>query len=814
MTEERWQRLEEALAAALELPEGERAAELGARLGDDAVMLREAEQMLAGEGAAAEYFERGRGGNGVPAAGGRLGPWQLVRELGRGGMGVVWLAERADGEAEMRAAVKFLDVPYAGPEERRRFAAEKHLLARLEHPHIARLLDAGREAAWAPHFVLEYVDGVPLTTYAAGVSERERIGLLIQIASAVQHAHSKLVIHRDLKPANILVTREGAAKLLDFGVGRLAEGASNTNTIFRAMSLDYASPEQIRGEEVSTATDIYSLGLVFFEALTGRRARRWGEKGIGEVVREAERFRLPPEGVLHPDLRAILDQATDAEPGRRYASAAALAADLTRFLEKRPVEARPRTVLYTLQRFVARNSWGVAAGVCLAVLVTGLAAATVAAGWRAEANRQVADRRLAQVEAANLETRAALAKAEEERRRAEARQRDLEEMGFSLVNETYRDLQELPGATGTRARLLQKTLGRLERLRRSVGENRELVLLIADAHGRLGEELGGSNENLGDPKTAHRHYAQRVSTLEEWRRRQPEDTQIWRLWADAKSGLWQFEKKLGRNPNPADMRALAGAWDDLVQREPRDVAVLRAAGTYYFRSAMSVESDPVLRRAAYKKAIALWEREEAVSGGEETVWRNLALGNKYVANVEQKLKNFEAQLAHAEKARSYDQRRLDRSPANSQARMDLTFDLTSIGDYYSIRPGQAGTAVRHYREALRQRQTLVAVEPTNAWYQRSLLYPAQYAAYYSWVAGDWKGLAEDLAVFRRESGRSANATVSAMASFLSGEFAWHEGRRPEACVAWREAERQGYSDARLTEKINGCRETPGAGVIQ
>ena len=814
MTAEQWRRLDAALATALELPAGQRAASLRLALGDDSAALREAELLLAAESEADHFFSRTPARPNLLSPGARLGPWQLVRELGRGGMGVVWLAHRADGQAEMRAAVKFLDVPLLTTENRRRFAAEKRLLARLDHPHIARLLDPGLEHDGPPHFILEYVDGTPLLAFASSLPLPARVRLLIQIAGAVQHAHSNLVIHRDLNPANILVTAAGDSKLLDFGIARLSESSSaNTRTLFRAMSLDYASPEQIRGEEVSTATDIYSLGLVFYEVLTGRPARRWSDKPVAEAIRESERFSLPPAPGLDSDLRAILDKAAESDPSRRYASAADLAADLDRFLQRRPVEARPRTALYTVRRFVDRNRWSVALSLVAATAIVTLAVVAIVAGLRAEASRQIADARLRQVEAANVETRRALATAESQRALAEsqsrlaaARRRDMEDMSFSLLNETYRELGEIPAATGVRARLIEKTLARLERLRQSAGENQDIILLIADAHGRLAEELGGSNENLGRADEAHRHLTRQFQILDDLRRRSPGSIDVTRLWAESRVALWISERRRSRTSDTRAYFDLLPVWENLLARAPRNIAVLRGAGSYYFNAASSLSLPPPRQLESFEKALAIWGREESVSGGGENVWRNLALAHKYIAGTISRSAPSPRQLQHAEKALFYDRKRLDRNSANVQARMDLTFDITAIADYHARVSGNLPEATRQYREALRLRLLLLDVEPANSWYRRSILYPAHYAAWMSSRQNDIPALTADLAAFRAAIERSAAATSNhrAAAEMYAGDIARHHNRPEEACAAWTRAARLDPGSPGIKSRLASC----------
>lgn len=345
---------------------------------------------------------------GLPAAGDRLGAWQIVRPLDAGGMGVVFLARRADGSYEQQAAVKLVRPGTPGAPTamdsalRERFATERRLLARLDHPNIARVLDGGTSEAGLPYLVMEYVDGVGLLAHCdrAGLDLRARVALFRKVCAGVQAAHRHLVVHRDLKPQNILVGADGEPRLLDFGIARLLEGAGDgaAATELSAMTPAYASPEQLRGEPLTTASDIFSLGVVLYELLTG--ARPWPLEGVG--IAQAGRLvgttaPRPPRQALAgadlpaaerqrrlaafgPDLERIVGKALHREPDRRYATAQALAEDLGRWLEGRPVLAHPDSAGYRLARFLGRHrAASVAASLALVAVLAAAAVALVQA---------------------------------------------------------------------------------------------------------------------------------------------------------------------------------------------------------------------------------------------------------------------------------------------------------------------------------------------------------------------------------------------------------------------------------------------------
>ena len=322
-----------------------------------------------------------------PAPGDAVGPYRLLSELGSGGMGSVWLAERADGSLKRKVALKLPHISWA-PGLAERFAREREILAGLEHPHIARLYDAGVDAQGRPFMAMEYVEGQPLDVYCRerALPIPDRLRLLLQVAEAVAYAHGRLVLHRDLKPANILVTAEGQVRLLDFGVAKLMQGHRAAETALtqasgRALTPDYASPEQIRGQAIGTASDVYSLGVVAFELLAGVRPYRL-KRGSAAELEEAitgqdlplasETAQTPAAArALRGDLDAILNKALKKLPAERYATVDALAQDWQRHVQGQRVFARPDTIGYRLMRFVRRHRVPLAAGT-VAVLAFGL----------------------------------------------------------------------------------------------------------------------------------------------------------------------------------------------------------------------------------------------------------------------------------------------------------------------------------------------------------------------------------------------------------------------------------------------------------
>ena len=347
-------------------------------------------------------------------AGQEIGPYRLVRLIGSGGMGSVYLAERED--VQKQVAVKLLNA-FRSADASRRFLVEQKVLARLDHPHIARFLDAGIAHDGTPYLVMEYVDGEPITSRAAGLDLRGRLALFDAVCVAVAYAHQHLVVHRDLKPSNIFVDRAGTVKLLDFGIAKLLEeeDESLTRDGARLMTPEYATPEQVRGEPITPATDVYALGVLLFELLTGTLPYSVHSSTPAQIerivcdsvvprpsTRPAEPLRRTG---IPADLDAICFRALEKSPDDRYPTAADLRADLQRYLSDRPVEARVPTATYRARKFVVRHRAAVAAGAVLAIaLASGVGTVLWQAqraereGARADAERQRAERALLESE--------------------------------------------------------------------------------------------------------------------------------------------------------------------------------------------------------------------------------------------------------------------------------------------------------------------------------------------------------------------------------------------------------------------------------
>lgn len=569
---ERWARVGGILDAVLESDAAERERILDERCAGDDALRAEVENLLSVrtmadarlEAPALEWADAlaGRAEAGIAApdhvAGERVGPWRLIEEIGRGGMGTVWRAERADEAYEQHAALKLIRRGLDSDAILGRFVGERSILARLQHPNIARLIDGGVAGDGRPYFAMELAEGEPITAWCdrRRLPVRDRIRLLLAAIDAVQYAHQQLVVHRDLKPSNILVTAAGQVKLLDFGIAKVldtdagrAEAATMTQFGFRMLTPEYAAPEQLRGEAVTTATDVYALGVMLYELLTGQRptAARGQPSSTAEASADttsrpstrpstqisgaAARMRASTPERLRRNLRGDLDtialRALHEEPERRYRTAESLRRDLLRYLAGRPVHARPDSRWYRLRKFVARNRTAVIASVLVAMSLTAGLLATAWQARRAELRAQEASRQAKRAE----EVKAFLIKVFEsggprEWRDKEPTARELLDAGAKRVDEELAGNPELHAEMQAIIGELYLDQGRLDRaeqlLRSSLDERRRLIGEDSESYADSLSKLGDLLYTNGDWKQARQAQIQALEIFREKRGDHPQ----------------------------------------------------------------------------------------------------------------------------------------------------------------------------------------------------------------------------------------------------------------------------------------------------
>jgi eukaryotic-like serine/threonine-protein kinase len=503
MNPERWQRLEELFHEILESPPDARARSLAEACGDDLELRAEVNRLLQSHAEASSFVSKAAAGveriaATIMPADAHVGAYRVVRELGRGGMGTVCLGERADAQFEMRVAIKLIKRGMDTDAVLQRFRHERQILAGLEHPNIARLLDGGTTDEGRPYFVMEYVDGQPIDAYCRThqLSIDERLRLFRQVCAAVSYAHQHLVVHRDIKPSNILVTPDGVPKLLDFGIARLldtGQDAATMATAFGAQALtpQYASPEQLRGERITTVSDVYALGVLLYEVLAGARPYELTGKSPDEVrrivagtdiVKPSQLATRRGDAVarrLRGDLDAIVITAMRKDPAERYASVALFDDDVRRHIEGLPVVARGDSWSYRTARFVRRRKLGVTAAAAVVITLVGGIIATRSQARVARAQRARAERRFA----------------------------DVRRLSTSFLFEFHDAIATLPGSTPARLLVVSKALEYLDSLAAEAAGDRELQQELAAAYDRVGDVQGNPGAaNLGDIEGAIKSY--------------------------------------------------------------------------------------------------------------------------------------------------------------------------------------------------------------------------------------------------------------------------------------------------------------------
>ena len=684
MTPERWQQVKTTLAAALEQPNAsERAAFVARECAHDNALRREVESLLAQPD---DDFELVSGTIGIANAdrvnsadeGRRIGNYELIRELGRGGMGTVWLARRADQQFEKLVAIKLLKRGTDTDEVLRRFQAERQILARLEHPNIARLLDAGTTQEGLPYFVMEYVEGLPVTQFCGenGLTIEQRLRLFLKICGAVQFAHQNLVVHRDLKPGNILVPREGEPKLLDFGIAKLLAPDKTildvTIAEHQRLTPAYASPEQVRGEPITTVSDVYALGTLLYELLTEKNAHRFSvphppPTELLRVVTQEEPLR-PSAAVADPsiarrlrgDLDNIILKALRKEPARRYAGVGAFATDLRRHLENQPVTARKDTVAYRTAKFVRRNKIGVtAAALILLALIGGIIATT-------------------------REARIARA----ERGRAEKRFNDVRNLANSLLSDLDGEAEKLSGSTKLRSILVQRTLAYLNGISAEAGHNRALQEELATAYQKVGDIQGNTfYSNIGDTSGAMASYEKALAIRQSLADTAPKNAQAHQELALTHEGY-------------ADVLWEANRLSDTLSHYRKAQAALEELSSHPSASTQ-VRWD--LSRV-YHKIGDLYGNVDYANLGDT------ATG---VANARESLRLREA-LAKEE-------------PSNWRFRDVLSESYLNLGVMQRI-TGDLDGAVQNYRDAIAVQEKFSAAEPGNPIFRRHIVFVQKHLA--------------------------------------------------------------------------------------
>jgi non-specific serine/threonine protein kinase/serine/threonine-protein kinase len=671
----RWKAAKSLLQDALERTPDERSAFLDAACAgmSPATDLRaEVAALLAAHAAAGDRFESPplasevTSGSASPE---RLGPYRVLRELGRGGMGTVYLAEREGADFHQQVAIKLIHRGMDSDAILRRFRTERRILASLNHANIARLFDGGTTEDGLPYFVMEHVDGLPLDRWCAAheSSSDERLRLIRQVCAAVHYAHQNLIVHRDLKPGNILVTADGTPKLLDFGIAKLLDPenpADEDLTAFaRPMTRGYASPEQVRGEPITTASDIYSLGVLLDRLLTRRH----------------------PGGA---DLEAIVLQAMRQDPERRYASADQLSEDLRRYLAGLPVLARRDSLGYRARKFIQRHRAGVAAAALAGLALLAITGIAVQQARSAERQRLRAERRFA----------------------------DVRRLASSFLFEFHDAIQDLPGSTRARELVVRKALEYLDSLAAEAGTDRGLLAELAGAYQRIGDVQGMPyRASLGHTGDALHSFEKALALRERLLHEQPNNPEYRLARAVVKSRIGSVLAARGDTRRALECHRSAFAEISMLFQSERYAPAL----TELAATAVAVGDDQWelgdlgSAIAGYRGALrAAQQRRRDQPADRES--------RRYVGVVEQRLgdalalqKRWPEALEHQQASLAVDRELATGNPTSAETQRDLATDYTRLAVAHQALGDLQATLAEH-RQALDIRERLRAADPKDS----------------------------------------------------------------------------------------------------
>jgi eukaryotic-like serine/threonine-protein kinase len=726
MKAEVWQQVREILDHAIALPANERCSYLEQACNGNSELRGEVESLLRSHEDAGSIFLKDPAldlKSAIAAApaqsriGRHIGAYEIVEEIGHGGMGEVYRAVRADGQYDKQVAIKLVRVGLDTPALVERFRHERQILATLDHPNIARLIDGGATEEGVPYLVMELIEGRPIDEYCAEhyLEIKERLELFLQVCASVQYAHQRLVIHRDIKPSNILVTAQRVPKLLDFGIAKILDpaGVSET-TLLRPMTPEYASPEQIRGETITTASDVYSLGVVLYKLLTGRSP--YPEKTrsaleFAKAVCEAEPARpstvirpksLPHEFAGRPngsnveksgrtlkgDLDNIAVKALRKEPARRYASVEQFADDIRKHLEGLPVTATPDSTSYRIRKFVRRHTAAVAAAALIVLAVTGGVAATL---WEA----RVAVR---------------------ERARAERRFNDVRKLANSFLFEFDAAIKDLPGSTPARSLVVQRALEYLDGLAAEARGDRSLQMEIASAYQRVGEVQGDPMfPNLGDSKGALQSSNKALVILETVAREELQNPQVGLGLASIHQQISDVLHFSGDTAGAVEHSGKAlKVYEDLAVNMASNVKFQteRVIQTYQYANLLNLAGRLDEAAIEYTKAVELSQQMIAANRSDQEGKFHLATSLDGLGNVLQEKGDTAQALENRRQGLAIREELAKHNPNNAHYRRQLAFSHHNVG-LSLVEAGDLATALANFRQELSLFESLSASDPKD-----------------------------------------------------------------------------------------------------
>jgi len=743
MQTEQWEKIENYFHEALKLTHEQRDSFLRNLSGENPDLAATVKQLLDSHFESGLFLEHPVFDDIISFPDERVGSWKIIRQIGKGGMSTVYLAERADGSFSRRVAIKFLHGFAPGQELFNRMRAEQKILASLDHPHICRLLDAGVHSNGRPYFIMEYIDGQSIDKWCEdqNLSIEQRLELFIQVCEAVSYAHQRLIVHRDIKPSNILVDKKGTVKLLDFGIAKIVQSNDQdrpvTKTGVDIMTPEYASPEQFQNQPITTATDVYALGQLLYLMLTDTLPYDFEDKSsfeIGKIVTES----IPEkpsgkvlgvhsatgqsssfEGLstrqvarkLRGDLDNIILKALRKDHERRYQSAEQLKNDILNYIQDKPVSARRESFAYVSKKFFTRHKTSVIATGFAALMLMGL---TLFSVWQADV-------------------------AESQKEIAEQRAENIRGMANSLIFDLHDSVVNLPGSTPIRESIVAEAVNYLDQLAKTENAENKDLLDLAVAYQKIGDVQGNpTNSNLGRPSDALESYQKGLGFVQTVLNSEPDHIRgrellatIYEKTADVQGELGNLSKahasmlnsmeiyknlseefpgnryrqfsytisliKLGDltgNPNFSNLGEREEALRiyqsaemvllPIFNDQPDNVDYLKYMGILYERIGTVYESEQYIEEAiwSFEESMKLRQRLLERAPFNTEYLRESAISHEKMADVHKNQNQLKESLYHYTEAHALFTRLADSDPENSLAQRSLAISYIHLGDLF------------------------------------------------------------------------------------------------------------------------------------
>ncbi|MCG2590596.1 serine/threonine-protein kinase [Rhodohalobacter sulfatireducens] len=733
MQTEQWKLIEGHFHKALDLPPTERKRYIQRIAETDPALSSSVEDLLRSHFDSEDFLERSIFDDVISLPNERIGAWKILRQIGKGGMSTVYLAERADGIFSRNVAVKFLHGFAPGRKMHARMRTEQKILASLNHRNICRLLDAGIHENGRPYFIMEYIEGLPIDEWCTSrkLSIQQRLDLFTQVCDAVSYAHQRLIVHRDIKPSNILVNNEGEVKLLDFGIAKIigAEQGESTKTKTgnELLTPEFASPEQFQGREVTTATDVYALGQLLYLLLTDTLPFNFKEKSsyeIGKTITESESEKpskkvtqlstkdssrvtslahLTDRQAVHQlqgDLDNIITKALRKDPLRRYQSAEHFKNDIINYIENKPVSARPESFTYLAKKFVQRHKAPVVSALAATFLLISLTLFSFRQADEANSQRLI----------------------------AEQRSQDVRQLAHSLIFDLHDSIANLPGSTPARELIIEEALNYLDGLAQTENAGHGLLLDLAEAYRKVGDVQGNpTNNNLGKHREAITSYQKGLEFVRTVLQEEPMQLRARQTMANIYEKTGDVQAVLGNidtaRENKIDSNAIYKTLADEFPDDPNrqfaySISLIKLGdltGNPNFSNLNELEEALQLYESAEEILLPVYSREP-----EDTDYiKYMGIIYERMGTIYETEQQLEEAIRCFEKSMELRKELVRKEPLNTEAVRDEAIAHEKMGDVYK-HSEELDKSLDHYRNAHRLFKWLADADPQNSQAQQSL----------------------------------------------------------------------------------------------